>query len=363
MTAPPVPPGRPGGTAAQALRDWRARRVLDADRLDRVEDEIFVADHDRVAYLRRFGVLMALSTLIATFGIANDSGPVVIGAMLVAPLMSPLLGLAAALTLGKPARQLESLLVVAGGAAGAIALAWLAAKTFPEPRFVTEQSGELLARTEPGTLDMSIALAAGAAGAYVTVHAKAVSALPGAAIAVALIPPLSAVGISLELGRGELAGGAMLLFVTNLAGIVLAAALTFIAAGVVARREGGAFATRTRWGLALAAVAVLAVSYPLGRLGQAAVAESLDQREVSTAIENWIGERELTVEGTAIEDERVDVDLVGPRAPGSVGELTADIRARLGRPVEVSVRFTQRRELGDPGVTRPIRRGAGRALG
>ncbi len=184
---------------------------MNPDRTDDICAQLYFEDAERRPYVIRFAVLMATSTLIATFGIATDSGPVVIGAMLAAPLMTPLLGLSGALVMGWPKRQLEQTLFVAGAGVGAITLAFLAAKTFSQPTFVIEQSGELLARTSPGTLDMSIALAAGTAGAYVTVHRKAVAALRGAAIAVALIPPLAAVGISMSIGRGDLAGGALLL--------------------------------------------------------------------------------------------------------------------------------------------------------
>ncbi len=328
------------------LRRAREARVLGPAERCAVEDQLYVDDADRTGYLRRFAVLMALSTLIATFGIATDSGPVVIGAMLVAPLMTPLLGLACALTTGSPRRQLQSAITVAAASAGAIALAWLAAKSFPSPVFVTEQSEELLARTKPGTLDMSIALAAGAAGAYVTVHRQAVSALPGAAIAVALIPPLSAVGISIELGRTDLANGAILLYLTNLGGIVFAAALTFIATGVVARRDGGRFTTRTRWGLAGATLVVVVLGIPLGTAGRNAVNTALDERTVGAATTEWIGDRDFSLQDSSIDGDEVQIDLTGPRPPASTTRLSRLIEDDLDREVHVTVRYTAQQLLG-----------------
>lgn len=327
------------------LRRARERRVLDPAHRDDIKAQLYPDPADRAAYLRRFAVLMALSTLIATFGIAGDAGPVVIGAMLVAPLMTPLLGLACALTTGEPRRQLEAAVTVAAASGCAIALAWLAAKTFPEPQFVIEQSRELLARTAPGTLDMSIALAAGAAGAYVTVHRQAVAALPGAAIAVALIPPLSAVGISLELGRSDLAEGALLLYLTNLAGIILAAAITFIVTGVVARREGGRFTTRTRRGLVAATLGVLALSVPLGTAGRDAIDTARDQNAVSAATTEWIAGRDLTVQASSVDGDEVRIDLAGPSVPRSAERLRAAIRERLRRDIRLSVRFTRQLSL------------------
>ncbi len=299
----------------------------------------------RRAYLRRFSVLMALSTLIATFGLAGDSAAVVIGAMLIAPLMTPLLGVACGLTMGRARRQLESAVTVVVASAGAIGLAWLAAQTFSQPDFVTAQSHELLARTQPGTLDMGVALAAGAAGAYVTVHRQEVAALPGAAIAVALIPPLSAIGISLYLGRGDLATGALLLCVTNLAGIVLAASVTFIATGVFVHRDGGRFSPHTRWGLVAAVVSVLALGVLLEAGGRDAIDTALDVHAVGAVTDAWIGQRALVVQNTTVDGDRVEIDLAGPTAPARTADLYRLIRGRLQRPVMLTVRFTQQQVL------------------
>ncbi len=338
-------PGAGPRPPAAWVRRVRQGRVLDADRRRDISTQLYVDDADRAAYLRRFAVLMALSTLIATFGIATDSAPVVIGAMLVAPLMTPLLGLACALTTAVPRRQLESALTVAGASVGAIALAWLAAKTFPEPRFVTEQSGELLARTKPGTLDMSIALAAGAAGAYVTVHRQVVSALPGAAIAVALIPPLAAVGISIELGRTDLANGAILLYLTNLAGIILAAAITFIVTGVVARRDGGRFTTRTRWGLTAATVMVIVLGIPLATAGRNAINTARDEHAIGATVTTWIGSQDIALRSSSIDGDDVLIELAGPRAPTTTSQLAKLIEGNLHRELKVAVRFTTQQDL------------------
>ena len=338
-------PGAGPRPPAAWIRRARARRVLDPQHRRDIKTQLYVDDADRAAYLRRFAVLMALSTLVATFGIATDSAPVVIGAMLVAPLMTPLLGLACALTTGDARRQLESALTVIAASLGAIGLAWLAAKTFPDPQFVTEQSGELLSRTKPGTLDMSIALAAGAAGAYVSVHRQVVSALPGAAIAVALIPPLAAVGISLELGRTDLAGGAILLYLTNLAGIVFAAGITFVVTGVVARRDGGRFTRQTRLGLGAATIMVIVLGIPLGTAGRNAINTALDEHTVSETATEWIGDQQIALRSSSIDGDTVLIELSGPRAPITAPQLSSLIQSALHRKLHVIIRFTTQQEL------------------
>ena len=173
-------------------------------------------------YVFRLTTLTALSTVIAAFGLIANSAAVVIGAMLVAPLMQPIIGLAAALVLGQPRREFTSLALIVLTTAEAFVVALLAGLAVPSFRVIT-LTPELLARTAPALLDLAIAVAAGAAGAYVTVRPRAGGAIAGVAIAVALVPPLSACGILLAHGNGGLASGAFFLFLTNLVGIVLSA--------------------------------------------------------------------------------------------------------------------------------------------
>jgi uncharacterized membrane protein len=152
--------------------------------------------------------------------------------------------------MGWPRRQLESLAIIVGGTAGAVALAFVALWLLPEPSVLTMQSGELLARTEPSLLDLGIAVAAGTAGAYVLIRREAIGALPGVAIAVALVPPLSAVGMTLELGEPALAREALLPYLTNVAGIVLAGALVLLLVGIRPHTVRGRFTRRVRIGVA-----------------------------------------------------------------------------------------------------------------
>lgn len=121
-------------------------------------------------------------------------------------------------------------LVVLVAAGGAIALAALIAVplgTFDTP------PGELLARTEPNIRDLGVAMLAGTVGAYTLVRREAAGAMAGAAIAVALVPPFATVGISLQVGRYDMALGAILLVLANVSGVMLAGAITFMFVGFV----------------------------------------------------------------------------------------------------------------------------------
>lgn len=176
-----------------------------------------------------FYVLVCLSAIIATFGLLANSTAVVIGAMLVAPLMGPIFGIALSLSTGD--RQLLKTAVFSeiAGIILAIGLPVLIGLIPLRPEF----GSEILARTQPTIYDVLIALASGLAGAYALVDEKISPALPGVAIATALVPPLAACGLNLSAGNWMLAWGAFLLFLVNFIAIECAAASIFIFLGLV----------------------------------------------------------------------------------------------------------------------------------
>ena len=177
-----------------------------------------------------FWMVLMLSGAIATLGLLLNQTAVVIGAMLVAPLLGPLLGLSLALAVGDGRLAAQTGLTIVLGAAGVIALA--AGLTYVLP--FQGLNEEILARTEPTTLDLGIAVFSGLAGAVVTVsREKRLSAsIPGVAIAVALIPPLGVAGFAIGTGRWQLLEGPLLLFGANLGGIVLSGMGAFLLVGM-----------------------------------------------------------------------------------------------------------------------------------
>lgn len=315
----------------------KGRKLRLKDR-GRVFDELFFEGDRRIPYLWRFYALIVFSSAIAAMGLINGSTGVVIGAMLVAPLMTPIMAFAAALTQTWTQRQFENLLIVVTGAVLAIGVGWLLAAIIPRLGSDTILPDEVLARTAPNLVDLGIALAAGAAGAYVTVRSEASSALPGVGIAVALIPPLATVGITLAVGRPDLAGGALLLFVTNFAAISLAAAITFAAAGFVPPRE------RLRQGrvaVLAAVVLVLAVAVPLA----------------FNTIPRWersvfavVGTRAVQAWDPALEIEEITVDptgtpvlfaivVSGDALDGDPDQLAQAIAGEIEAPTEITILF------------------------
>ena len=187
------------------------------------------------------------------------------------------MALAAALVTGRLRWQTITFLQVVLGAAMVVAIGWLVAAILPEPLVLTPS---LLARTSPGLLDLGVALAAGAAGAYVAARRTGADALPGVAIAVSLVPPLATVGICLRLGRSGDAGGAMNLFLTNFIGIVVVASIVFLILGAAPSREQLRERRRLRNGFVLAMIGLIVVAIPLAAQGYsvAAVGKSCDRR-------------------------------------------------------------------------------------
>jgi len=204
---------------------------------------------------RNFLVLMTLSSLIASGGLIQDSGAVVIGAMLIAPLMSPILGSSFAIVNGNSRLLRRALATVGKGAAIAIGVGTLFTMLLP----YQEITSQVAARTQPNLVDLAVALAAGAAGVYSTAERSALAALPGVAIAVSLVPPLCAAGYGLGTGHFDVAVGASMLFLTNLASILLMGVFFFLLMGFRPRRDTSREAARSgvRWTIfALAALAV-----------------------------------------------------------------------------------------------------------
>ncbi len=206
----------------------------------------------------RFASMLLLSLVIAVAGLLADSATLVIGAMLIAPLMTPVLAFAVALAMGWPRHLGRAGLTVVLASAGSVAMAWgLTAVLRGSGSGVTAQ---ILGRTSPGVVDLVVALAAGAAGAYATAREDVSAALPGVAVAVALVPPLATIGVALKLGRPELARGALLLYVANLVAIVAAGVAVFVASGFVPTPRLAEVRRRVLTGGFAVAVAVLAVS-------------------------------------------------------------------------------------------------------
>ena len=176
-----------------------------------------------------FYLLVILSASIATLGLITNSPAVIIGAMLLAPLMSPIIGLGLATTTGNTRLIRDSLTALLRGGLMAVLLSAALTKFNELMPFVSlhELPTEIIARSHPSPIDLGIALAGGLAASYALTNPNLSAALPGVAIATALMPPLCSVGAGIALGEFDVAGGALLLFITNTVAISFSGALVF----------------------------------------------------------------------------------------------------------------------------------------
>lgn len=174
-----------------------------------------------------FFILLGASTLIASFGLFQNSPAVIIGAMIIAPLMRPLMGLALGSIAADAKLFRRAMLTLSCGSACGIGISFLVASMLQSLQFTPE----ILGRTHPTLLDLGVALSAGAVGAYCQAKEQLRETLAGVAISVALVPPLSVIGLGLARGSMEVAKGAGLLYATNLIGITVAAASVLLVLG------------------------------------------------------------------------------------------------------------------------------------
>ena len=196
-----------------------------------------------------FAALMTLAALVAGLGLLANSGAVVIGAMLIAPLMMPLIGSGLALAQGHGPLFKNAFLAVVRGFFFALLtgiLLGVVAQIFHIPL-----TDELAARGRPNLLDLGVAFVSGIAASYCIARPTLTGALAGVSIAAALVPPIVTVGISLVIGENQVASGASLLFGTNVVAVILGASLNFILGGIKGRGKSGDAGRRFIFVLAL----------------------------------------------------------------------------------------------------------------
>jgi uncharacterized hydrophobic protein (TIGR00271 family) len=284
-------------------------------------------------------LLIVLSAGIAAFGLLSNSAAVVIGAMLVAPLMTPITAAAAATVMARNVRLLRSIAVIGIGTLGAIAVGYLTAVIAgTQVTSATDLPGEVVARTYPGLLDLGVAVTAGAAAGYILPRRSAVSALPGVGIAVALIPPLATVGITLEVGANTEAANAFLLYLTNLAAIVFSASVMLILAGFRPTSAGVGSLTRR---LTITLVAVGAVAVPLTLHTRSALRETSLQDSVASAVAEWDDSVRVVDIAAEIHGGQASVRLLlsGPNDPRPVWQLASAIEHRFHGPVDLHLLY------------------------
>jgi len=292
-----------------------------------------------------FYLLVVLSASIATLGLITNSPAVIIGAMLLAPLMSPIIGIGLATTSGNTRLLREALVALLRGALLAILLSAALTKFNELMPFVSLQEipAEILARSHPSPIDLGIALAGGLAAAYALTNPNLSAALPGVAIATALMPPLCSVGAGIALGRLDVAGGALLLFVTNAVAISFSGALVFWARGF--RPHFQYEQHQARKNMRIAAVLTLGLLIPLSYYSYQLFHQAANNRRISSAIHTEMAQLLPTAEVVEVNslpssngyNIQITVRTSAPIQYEQVVGLQAALVNHLEAPVELKI--------------------------
>lgn len=332
------------------LTGWLPR--LDPTERIRLFDRLY----EGVRFNRDFLVMMGLSTAIATLGLLQGSTAVVIGAMLVAPLMIPLIGAGFALVQGNLRLFGTSMKAMGFGIAVGLALSIGIGAIAPK----TDLPIEVVLRAAPSLLDFFVALFSGMAAAYAFARPGLLGTLAGVAIAAALVPPLASVGIGLSRQIYPVAKGAAILHLLNLVSIILGAGFVFLTVGVQGTRLGIGRALWVRRAVLLLLLSTVLLVAPLGYEVGNSIRKSQPRPvafPLSTTVLKAITDRVDLEEGidlilagksSFVEEERLVGILLAAEGPVKV-ELKIDLRnivkKNLGADTIVKVWVIQSAEL------------------
>ncbi|MEM1239083.1 MAG: DUF389 domain-containing protein [Cyanobacteria bacterium P01_H01_bin.26] len=317
------------------IQSWLARVPILKLRASLIEDSQLTLN---------FLVLLIGSCLIATLGLIINSTAVIIGAMLIAPLMLPLRGFAFAAIEGDRELLSSSSTSIAMGTLVGIGMSWLAGILMGIPEFGTE----VLARTQPNLIDLVIALVAGAISSYAKIRPEIGDALPGTAIAVALMPPLCVVGLTLSQGQWVYSGGALLLYMTNLLGISLACTIVYVVAGYT--RSDNQFSRTLSWGVSAALMLLLVI--PLGLSSTQLVRKSRLDYSMRSILNNstLLARRDVELLETNIIWQASEIELMvqatEPITSREVDIVEKAVATELGRPFRVFFNVVQTTKVG-----------------
>ena len=301
------------------------------------EAKLFFEGVKRRVDLERFVVLLFLSTIIATYGVIGDSVATVIGAMIIAPLMRPIMATAAALVMGDMKRAGSSFLMVLASVAGVIGLALLLTELSIMTVISIESNSQFSSRISPRLIDLYVALASGAAGAFAMSRDDVADSLPGTAIAISLVPPLCVVGIGLAEGEGTAAGGAFLLFLTNFLAILLAGGGVLALLGLSAAATKGLSPNARRNAFIVIAIGIVLVAIPLGGTTTRIYQQKLIKRETIKVAQEWLEETDYGIRQVDVMGNQVTLAIYGSGDRPELSELGNQLSTSLDRPVNLKL--------------------------
>ncbi len=281
--------------------------------------------------LSAFWVLLVLAAIIASAGIVSNSTATVIGAMIVAPLMTPIVGTVFSVMSGDRANLVRSLGLILAGSIVVIGVGYLFGKLVPVP-VLAQTNPQVAGRVHPDLIDLVAALATGAVGAFAVIRSDVSDTLPGVAIAISLVPPLCVVGLTLEAGADGQAVGALILFLTNVGAILFSGLIVMRVYHVfeVAAPEGPH--VNRRLASAVVALFVLILIVPLAITSVRITRDTLDREYVAPVADKWARESGWKILSVTSSEAGVDVQASGALPEPNPQLLERDlVAAGLGK--------------------------------
>ena len=260
----------------QRFNNFKNRKIS-PQQLEEMRNGLVEESNININYI----VLILGACVIATLGLLSNSTAVIIGAMIIAPLMLPIRGLAFGSLEGNVLLFRKGLTAILVGTLLAITLAFFVGYLVRLPEF----GSEIISRSQPTLLDLGIAVAAGGISGFAKVQPKISESLAGTAIAVALMPPICVIGLGLAQANWPLSLGATLLYLTNLLGITLSCMLTFLITGCISVKRARKALV---WTLALAGILII-------RLG-ASFFELIRQARLEASLRQALLNRTITLQ-------------------------------------------------------------------
>jgi uncharacterized hydrophobic protein (TIGR00271 family) len=316
--------------------------TLAAQELDTMRQSVFFDGPEAPRKLSRFWILLSLAAVIAAAGVVADSTATVIGAMIVAPLMTPIQGTMLAVVIGDRANLARSIGLVVAGAVAATAIGYAVGLAVVTDVLAATNS-QVAGRVSPRLIDLLAAVATGVVGSVALTRRDIADTLPGVAIAISLVPPLSVVGLTLESGASREALGALLLFVTNVAAILATGSVVMAMYGVHHLRRADEQATVNRRNAMSVIVAmVVLVGIPLTLTSVSIARDTTRESSVHAATEEWAETVGWELVAIKTEAGTIVARLEGALPMPDTDALPGLLRARGVDPNEVRVELLPR---------------------
>jgi uncharacterized hydrophobic protein (TIGR00271 family) len=322
----------PPALSARVLPESQRRTIAE------LTDDLDLTSGDDRSKRSAFWTMLCLSALIATAGVLTDSTATVIGAMIIAPLSTPIMGIALGLATREPGAAARSARFVLAGGLLVVLIGTVFGWGLPGT-FDLLGNSQIMGRTSPGLLDLVAAVSTGFAGAIALARRDVSAVLPGVAIAISLVPPLAVVGVCLGDRAPALAFGALVLFLSNLVALVLAGTLVFTVLAFQGEK-GGATGSRRKTYLSLAVITVV-VTVPLIANTLGALYLSVLTSNVESIAEQWLRpEPGASVSDVTITGSDVVIEVQTPDDLPATDTLLRDLRGAVPDGVSVVVTST-----------------------